>query len=260
MELNNNIAQQKMYNTLVNAHMSSAPVQKSAEGSFFVSSDVPAVPNWKIDGKTDFDRFIKRYGMTATDEDGNEVGKYTMASRGSVEEAGEVSMIVPVYKDENGQKWTIIQEEARPIDVARRGQDARVLAFPAGCIETDETAIENAVKELSEETGLVADKVECLNPYRMKDGKKEFIPILTSPGLSDESTNFYIANIKKLKPQTKAVTDGGVTRGWWFVPLQNLNKWFAEMANNGKVASGQTLTALALMENKADNKHIDISL
>ena len=254
MEIRNSVAQQKMYNTLVKANMSSSPVQKSVEGSLFVSSDAPTVPNWRIDDKTDFDKFIKRYGMTAIDEDGKEVGKYTMASRGSVEKAGEVSMIVPVYKDEDGGEWTMIQEEARPIDVARRGKDARVLAFPAGCIETDETAIENAVKELSEETGLVADHVECLNPFMVKDGKKEYIPILTSPGLSDESTNFYSATIKKLKPQTKAVTDGGVTRGWWFVPLQNLNKWFAEMANSGKIASGQTLTALTLMRNKADNK------
>lgn len=245
------ISCQNIYGTLIAENFSKKPIQKGAEQSLFVTSDAPSVPNWKIDGKSDFDKFIKRYGMTGVDEKGEEVGKYTMASRGTVEKTGEVSMIVPVYKDENGVEWTMVQEEARPIDVARRGQDARVLAFPAGCIEVDETAVENAIKELSEETGMVADEIECLNPFQVnEDGEKDYIPILTSPGLSDESTNFYKATVSELKPRTKAVTDGGVTRGWWFVPLQNINNWFAEMAKKGKVASGQTLTALTLLNGK----------
>lgn len=245
------ISCQNVYNTLVTQKFATKPIKKGEQDSLFVTSDAPSVPNWKIVGKSDFDRFIKRYGMTAVDENGEEVGKYTMASRGTVEQTGEVSMVVPVYKDENGVEWTMVQEEARPIDVARRGNEARVLAFPAGCIETDETAIENAVKELSEETGMVADDIECLNPFKVNDdGQKEYIPILTSPGLSDESTNFYKATVTELKPRTKAVTDGGVTRGWWFVPLKNINNWFANMAQMGKVPSGQTLTALALLNSK----------
>ena len=45
---------------------------------------------------------------------------------------------------------------------------------------------------------------------------------------------------------TKAVTDGGVTRGWYFVPVRKIPKWLESLSKLGEIPSGQTLSALAL--------------
>ena len=246
------ITQNGMKKNLEKAYGDGVQIEKGAKGSLFIPSDADAVPNWKVDGKTDFDKFIKRYGMTAVDDTGAEVGKYTMASRGTMEASGNVTMTIPTYKDKYGRTWTMIQEEARPIDILRRGKDARVLAFPAGCIGDEaqflsESAKDCAIRELSEETGVVASKIKDLNPQVLENGQLVSVPIMTSPGLTDESTYFYQAVVESFKPSSKATTDGGVTRGWHFVPLKNIQKWFEVQAQKGKIASGQTLTGLSLL-------------
>lgn len=43
---------------------------------------------------------------------------------------------------------------------------------------------------------------------------------MSSPGLTDEATHFFYAEVENLRPVSKAVTDGGITRGWWLVPLK----------------------------------------
>lgn len=190
--------------------------------------------------------FVKRYGLEATDNAGKK-SMWTMASRGTEQKSGNVTMIVPLIKDKLGQLWTVLQEESRPIDMFRNGKDSRLFAFPAGVIGDEvknETAMESAVRELTEETGLVAKKITPLTPNR---------PIPTTPGLTDEATNYFVANIKELKPQSKAMTDG-VTKAWWFVPVKNLTKWFSKMEESGKVATGQTLTALSLLAQKTKIK------
>ncbi len=245
------VHQKLMVNTLRKEYGPNTNIQKGPNGSVFIPAEAPDVPNWDIDGPSDFDKFIKRYGMTAVDESGNEVGKYTMASRGSVDASKNVTMIAPEFKDKLGRLWTIMQEEARPIDIARRGTGARVLAFPAGIIGDEaafksETALESAVRELSEETGLVAKKVINLTPMSKTSGVSTAVPVMTSPGLTDESTHFFKAIIERLKPSQKAVTDGGVTRGWHFVPVKRLPKWIVNMQAAGKIPSGQSLTAIAL--------------
>ena len=251
MNIVDKISQQRMVRTLRNAYGEQASIQKGSNGSLYIKSDAGEVPEWKINGKSDFDKFIKRYDMSAVDDEGKDV-KYTMASRGSVEASKNVTMIAPVYKDRFGRKWLVIQEEARPIDVARRGRDARILAFPAGIIGDEaafqsETALDSAIRELSEETGLTAKKVKNLSPVVIKDGKKVITPVMTSPGLTDESTFFFKAIIESIKPSRKAVTDGGVTRGWHFVPLKNIMTWFENVGKHGKIPSGQTLSALTLL-------------
>ena len=246
------VTQKNMMKSLKENYGDGVNIQKGAKGSLFIPSDAAPVPEWRIDGKTDFDKFIKRYGMTAFDDTGKEVGKYTMASRGTVEASGDVTMTIPKFKDKFGRVWTMIQEEARPIDVARRGKDARVLAFPAGCIGDEakflsESAKDCAIRELAEETGMVATKVRSLNPTVLRNGQAVSTPIMTSPGLSDESTYYYEAIVDKFKPSTKAVTDGGVTRGWHFVPLKNISDWFKTMSEKGVIPSGQSLTGLQLL-------------
>ena len=246
------ITQKSMSKNLKKNYGSDTVITKGDKGSLFISSNAGPVPEWKVDGKSDFDKFIKRYGLTAVDDTGKEVGKYTMASRGTIEASGDVTMTIPKFKDKFGRTWTMLQEEARPIDVARRGKDARVLAFPAGCIADEaaflsESATECAVRELAEETGMVAKKIKNLNPFTVRNGERVATPIMTSTGLTDEATYYYEALVDEFKPSTKAITDGGVTRGWHFVPLKNLETWFKTMALEGKIPSGQTLTGLQLM-------------
>ena len=246
------ITQKNMKKELQKAYGESTNIVKGSNGSLFIKSDAGPIPNWQVDGKTDFDRFIKRYGMTALDDAGNEVGKYTMASRGTVASSGNVTMTIPTYKDKYGRVWTMIQEEARPIDLLRRGKDARVLAFPAGCIGDEvaflgEDATQSALRELTEETGMIATKIKSLNPKTIQNGVKVDTPIMTTPGLTDEATYYYEAVVNSFKPSRKATTDGGVTRGWHFVPLKNINKWFKTSAEQGKIPSGQSLTGLSLL-------------
>ena len=251
MQIADRIHQRLMERTLRKEYGKDTNIQRGPNGSLYIPSNAQDVPTWKIDGPSDFDRFIKRYGMTAVDDNGQEAGKYTMATRGSVESSKNVTMITPEYKDKLGRRWVVIQEEARPIDIARRGKDARILAFPAGIIGDEavfasESAMDSAVRELSEETGLVAKKVINLTPTTVKDGVATSVPVMTSPGLTDESTHFFKAIIEKLKPSRKAETDGGVTRGWHFVPVKRMPKWLASMEKLGKIPSGQSLTAIAL--------------
>lgn len=226
-------------------------ILKETDGSLYMPAELPEAPVWKVTGPTDFDKFIKRMELTAVDGSGKEVGKYTMATRGDAKAGKNVTMIIPTFRDKFGRLWTMIQEELRPIDGARRGKDARVLAFPAGIIGDEaafasESAAQSAVRELAEETGMAADKIKALSPTVIKDGKAVSVPIMTSPGLTDEATYFFEARIKSLKPVTKAVTDGGVTRGWYFVPVRKIPKWLESLSKLGEIPSGQTLSALAL--------------
>ena len=256
MNILNNITQNLMHKNLSQYNTAELPIQKGPAGSVYVQAENKEIPQWSIKGKSDFDRFIKRYGLTAIDSDGKELN-WTMASRGTIESSGNVSLIVPIYTDKLGRKWTVLQEEARPIDLGRNGSNSRLIAFPAGCIGDEvvgETAMESALREITEETGLEAKTIECINPTKIVNGEKIPVSISSTPGLTDEATDYFVATIKDLKPVSKATTDGGITRGWWYVPLKNITKWFDNMAKQGKVATGQTLTALQLMIQKGKIK------
>ena len=70
-----NIAQKNMSDNLAKSYGDGVNIQKGANGSLFIPSDAPPVPEWKADGVSDFDKFIKRYGLSAVDESGAEIGK-----------------------------------------------------------------------------------------------------------------------------------------------------------------------------------------
>lgn len=229
--------------------LGNAPVTtKGPYGSVYTSAMNPELPNWKItDEKSTFDRFIKRMGMTAYNESGEAVGAWTMATRGTKDAVGDVAMTLPVYTNSKGEKFTFLQEEARPIDLVRNGKNSRVLAFPAGIIGDEtkfgtESAVECAKREFTEETGMKATKFEALS--ETVRGENRIKPIMSSPGLTDEATHFFYAEVDSLKPVSKAATDGGVTRGWWKVPLKNLQKWICEMEAQGKTLTSQSSTAI----------------
>jgi len=229
--------------------LGSAPsITKGPAGSVFTSSMAEEIPTWKVtDEKSTFDRFIKRMGMTAYDSNGNPKGAWTMATRGTADSVGDVAMVLPVYTDKNGKQYMIIQEEARPIDLLRNGSKSRVLAFPAGIIGDEakfskESALDCAKREFSEETGMIAKNFESLGEVVKSTGTIK--PIMSSPGLTDEATHFFIAEVGNLRPVTKPLTDGGITRGWWKVPLENIQTWIKEMETMGKTLTTQSSTAL----------------
>ena len=70
-----NITQKSMMKNLRENYGDGVTIQKGQKGSLFIPSEAAPVPEWRIDGKTDFDRFIKRYGLTAIDDTGKEIGK-----------------------------------------------------------------------------------------------------------------------------------------------------------------------------------------
>ncbi len=221
---------------------------KGPFGSTFISSLAEPLPEWKITNeKSTFDKFIKRMEMTAYDSKGKATASWTMATRGTIDTVGDVAMTLPVYTDSKGEKYTILQEEARPIDLVRNGKDSRVLSFPAGIIGDEakyssESALDCAKREFTEETGMVAKNFESLSEPVKSTGKIK--PIMSSPGLTDEATHFFYAEVEKLKPVSKAKTDGGITRGWWKVPLKNFQQWIREMETLGKPLTSQASTAI----------------
>ncbi|MBR2430153.1 NUDIX hydrolase [bacterium] len=245
MKIIENYIQKSMINK-IKTSIPNVHIKKGNYGSFAIKSQLVSDMDWHCVGKTDFDKFIKRYQIQAKD-DNEKIFNWTLATRGDEEKSCNVTMIIPIFKDKLGNLWTLLQEESRPIDLFRNGKESRLFAFPAGVIGDEiksESALESAVRELTEETGFVADSLQVLN-------SKKAIP--TSPGLTDESTNYFLANIKNLELTKNALTDS-ITRAWWFIPLRNLTKWLLEMENKGKIATGQTLSALALLSQKTKLK------
>ena len=92
--------------------------------------------------------------------------------------AGNASVILPITDD---NKVIMIQEPRTPIGKV-------ILALPAGMIEEGEEPSKAAVRELEEETGYLASKIEFLREYH------------PSVGYSDEKISIYLAtNMKKTK-------------------------------------------------------------
>lgn len=68
------------------------------------------------------------------------------------------------------------------ISTYRAAVDKWLLELPAGTLEPPEAPIVTATRELTEETGFTAEKIEWVHTFRM------------SPGILDEMMYFYVAS------------------------------------------------------------------
>ena len=129
--------------------------------------------------------------------------------------AGEASVILPITDD---NKVIMIQEPRTPIGKV-------ILALPAGMIEEGEEADKAAIRELEEETGYLASKIEFLREYH------------PSVGYSDEKIKIYLAtNMKKTKQHLDESEDINVIE----VPLEEL----IEMVDKNEIITASTTIAV----------------
>ena len=78
----------------------------------------------------------------------------------SVLDARDWAMIIPALETERGREFVMVRQW-------RHGAQEMSLEFPAGVLEKDEDAEKAAARELKEETGYSAGKIEklgCFNP------------------------------------------------------------------------------------------------
>jgi len=113
--------------------------------------------------------------VEVTDTDGKSRWIYVTRNKEGVPRNNLIAdavVIVPIHIDKHGVKRLIIIKEYRyPIDDYEWG-------FAAGLIDENEGAVEAATRELKEETGY-----DVVSVYRASP------PVLSSAGLSDESTS-----------------------------------------------------------------------
>ena len=119
MKIYNTLMQSRMINRL-ESEMKPEQIQKGPEGSVYIPAGEQKATEWFMTGESNFNKFIKRFGLKTVDEAGVERA-WTMASRGNEAKPGNVTMIAPLIKDTFGT-WFLLQEEARPIDLFRNGK------------------------------------------------------------------------------------------------------------------------------------------
>ncbi len=103
--------------------------------------------------------------------------------------------------------------------------DETLIELPAGTLEAGEKPAETARRELAEETGYRAERIELLSTFYM------------SPGILDEKMYFYLAT--GLTPGPTALDPGEDLRPWpatWQEALA--------MARDGRIRDAKTLVGL----------------
>ena len=99
------------------------------------------------------------------------------------------------------------------------------LEIPAGKFEAGETGVSCAARELSEETGLLADRLEPL------------VRVLGSPGFTDEHTEVFLA--RDLRQGDASPDEGELVSSIW-VPLESV----VEAALQGLIQDGKTVSGV----------------
>lgn len=111
--------------------------------------------------------------------------------------------------------------------------DETIIEIPAGKCDLDEDPKLTAIRELKEETGYEADKIELLGLF------------YPSVAYTDEIIYLYVASSLK---KGKQHLDADENLEYAFIPFDS----FLKMINDGKIKDGKTLAAVAyyLIKNK----------
>ena len=129
-----------------------------------------------------FPRWVALKTISWTDEKGVS-RKWDVATRTTKQspDTADAVVIVPILKSSSSKTLeTVLVRQYRP-PVGRS-----TLEFPAGLIDTGETAAAAALRELEEETGYVG---------KIDEVAKESPLLCMSPGLSDESVHIIVVDV-----------------------------------------------------------------
>ena len=141
-----------------------------------------------------------------------------MASFEVVRHSGAVT-ILPV--DEDGMIWFVRQY--------RHPARQMLLELPAGTIEPDESHHETAAREIREEIGMTAEKMEYLGGFFM------------APGYSTEYMHVYLAHGLTPSPLQQDESE--------FILVEKLSiEEVYRMVESGDIQDGKTLAILMLAE------------
>ncbi len=141
------------------------------------------------------------------------------SSRDVIRHNGGIGIIA--QKDDG--KFILVEQFRKPIDSV-------LLEIPAGKLEKGENPKECALRELEEETGYKANKIEFL-------GK-----IVMAPGFADEYIHLYYAT--NLCKGVSGGDDDEFINVYEF-DLDEIN----ELINNGKIFDSKTISGIKMFEN-----------
>ncbi|MFA5524263.1 MAG: NUDIX hydrolase [Tissierellales bacterium] len=116
----------------------------------------------------------------------------------------------------------------------RKATESVLLEIPAGKLEINEQPTECAIRELKEETGLKAEKIECLLEY------------YSSPGYTNEKIHIFMATevtIGEAEPEEDEYID--IVK----VKIDHALK----MINDGEIKDGKTIIGIHLANNTMKN-------
>ncbi|HZK33534.1 MAG TPA: NUDIX hydrolase [Tissierellaceae bacterium] len=117
----------------------------------------------------------------------------------------------------------------------RKAVERALLELPAGKLELNEEPGETAIRELKEETGISADKMEYLMEF------------YSSPGFTDEKIYLFVAEDLKLG---EAKPDSGE-----FVKTKKIHiDELVKMVSRGEILDSKTIIGIQLAKNLMDNK------
>lgn len=134
------------------------------------------------------------------------------------------SVVVPVLDNNN---IVLVKQYRYPLDKF-------ILEFPAGKLEPNEDPLECAARELTEETGYTAGKIEKLTA------------IYTTPGFCNELLHLYIATSLE-----KSVTGQQLERDEHSLSVVELPLSEAlDMIDRGEIMDSKTIVGILLAERK----------
>ncbi len=138
-----------------------------------------------------------------------------------------VVAIVPVLHTVHGSEIIFIETMRPPVYAEHVAETC--IELPAGLVgdEIKNETIEDAIrKELLEETGYMADKIEIVAKN-----------VISSGGCVSEALTIAKADIREDIQIQKPSDDGGVIVKIYKIQLKNVHKWLKEQEGQGKAIS-----------------------